>query len=145
MKTFHLKQGEIQKKWWLVDVSRANTKILGRLATKIAVVLRGKHKPTYTPHLDCGDNVILINAEKIQLTGEKKTQKLYYRHSGYLGHLRSRTFEEQFKKDPELVVKEAVKGMIRRTTLRRYIMKHLYVYAGDVHPHSGQNPELMEI
>jgi large subunit ribosomal protein L13 len=144
MKTFHLKGKEIQKKWWLIDIKKSNTNILGRLATKIAVLLRGKHKADYTPHLDCGDNVILINAEHIKVSGQKTEQKIYYRHSGYFGHLKSRTYSEQFEKDPTFVIKEAVKGMIRRNTLRRYILKHFYVYTGENHPHNGQNPELIE-
>lgn len=145
MKTFSLKGKDIKKKWWLVDVEKANTKILGRIATKIAFILRGKHKPDYTPHLDCGDNVILINADKIQLTGNKLNDKLYYRHSGYMGGLKTRTFSEQYEKNPRFVVESAIKGMLRRNTLRRYIMKHFYVYTGSEHPHIGQQPELVEI
>ena len=111
----------------------------------IARTLRGKDKPNFTPNLDCGDNVVLINADKIEVTGDKENQKLYYWHTGYMGHLRSRTYKDQFQKDCTFIIKEAVKGMITRTTLRRYIMRHFYVYPGNEHPHTGQNPKLMEI
>ncbi len=145
MKTFSEKGKNIKKDWWIVDVSKCETKILGRLASKIAFVLKGKHKTTFTPNLDCGDNVILINADQIELTGDKKNQKIYYRHSGYMSGLKQRTFSEQYAKNPRFVVEEAVKGMLTRTTLRRYIMKHFYVYTGSEHPHIGQNPKAMEI
>lgn len=145
MNTFSAKGKDIKRKWWLIDVSKSNVRTLGRIASISAFILRGKHKPDYTPNLDCGDNIVLINADSIELTGKKKDQKLYYRHSGYMGGLKSRTFKEQYELNHRLVVKEAVKGMITRSALRQYIMRKFYVYKGSEHPHMAQNPELMVI
>jgi large subunit ribosomal protein L13 len=144
-KTFALKGKDLKRDWWLVDVSKTSTKNLGRLATQIARTLRGKNKPTFSANLDCGDNVILINADQIQVTGDKADQKLYYRHTGYIGHLKSRTYKEEFERDPCFVIRKAVHGMITRSALRNHIMRHFYTYAGDVHPHLGQTPKNMEI
>lgn len=142
MKTYSLKLEDIEKKWYLID---AQGKTLGRLATQVAAMLRGKHKPTFTPHMDMGDNVVVINAEKVQLTGRKAEQKMYYRHSGYPGGIKGIGFSELIKKKPELVITHAVKGMIPHNRLGRAIMKHLKVYRGPEHPHESQNPETLEI
>jgi large subunit ribosomal protein L13 len=130
------------KKWYVVD---AEDKILGRLATEIAVILRGKNKPTYSPHMDMGDHVIVINAEKIKVTGKKMTQKKYYRHTGYVGHLRETSLEEMLQKHPERVIYKAVKGMMPKNKLSRKMIKKLRVYAGSKHPHQAQQPEVLEL
>lgn len=142
MKTFVLRQEDIQREWFLVD---AEGQTLGRLASLIARVLRGKHKPTYTPYLDMGDFVIVINADKIQVTGRKMDQKMYYRHSGYMGGLKDRNLREQFERHPEDVIKLAVKGMLPRNRLSRQIIKKLKIYAGPEHPHQAQQPRVMEL
>jgi large subunit ribosomal protein L13 len=126
------------REWVVVD---ADGKTLGRLATQIADQLRGKNKPEYTPHIDTGDFVVVINAEKIKVTGNKLTEKIYYRHTGYPGGLRSRTLEEQLERRPEEVIRKAVKGMIPRTKLGRTQLQKLKVYAGSEHPHKAQNPK----
>ena len=142
MKTYLPKVKEIQRNWYLVD---AEGKTLGRLASQIAAIVRGKHKPTYTPHMDTGDNVIVVNAEKVQLTGRKVEQKKYYRHSGYPGGIKSTDFSEMIKSKPERVITFAVKGMLPHNRLGRVILKHLKVYRGPDHPHESQRPERLEL
>lgn len=137
VKTYYAKPGEVEKEWLLIDATDAP---LGRLATKCATILKGKHKPTYTPHVDCGDYVIVINADKIRLTGSKAGKKTYYHHSGYVGGLKSESFEEAMAKHPERVVEHAVKGMLPKNTLGRAMGMKLKVYAGSEHPHTAQKP-----
>ena len=142
-KTFNLKREEIKRKWYVVD---ATDKILGRLATKIAKKLRGKDKPTFTPHVDCGDFIIIINAEKIKVKGGNKLEdKKYYRHSGYVGNLKVTSLEEMLEKNPEFVIKNAVRGMIPHNTLGRIVLRKLKVYSGPDHPHKAQNPEIIDL
>lgn len=137
-KTFTPKiQQRSDKKWFIVD---ATDKIVGRLATEIAVHLRGKNKPTFTPHLDMGDYVVVINAEKIRLTGNKEQQKEYIHHTGYLGHLRRKPFEVVKATNPRRILQEAIAGMVPRNKLKKFIMAKLYLYAGTEHPHAAQNP-----
>jgi len=142
VKTYSVKADEIKREWYLID---AEGKTLGRLASEIAKILRGKHKPIYSPHLDCGDYVIVINAEKIRVTGRKLDQKIYYRHSGYPGGLKSITLREQLAKHPERVIKAAVKGMLPKNRLGRKMLKKLKVYAGASHPHQAQQPKVLEL
>jgi large subunit ribosomal protein L13 len=142
MKTFVANEETRQRDWWVVD---AEGRTLGRLATQIADVLRGKRKPEYTPHVDTGDFVIVVNAEKIAVTGDKRTKKLYYRHSGYPGGLRSRTLNEMLERQPEEVIRKAVKGMLPRNKLARQQINKLKVYAGAEHPHAAQQPKELEI
>jgi large subunit ribosomal protein L13 len=137
MKTYSAKPREIEQSWYLVD---ADGETLGRLATEIADVLRGKRKPAYTPHVDTGDFVVVVNAEKIHVTGNKLEQKIYYRHSGYPGGLRQRTLAEQLQRRPEEVIRKAVKGMLPKNRLAAAQLKKLKVYAGPEHPHEAQNP-----
>jgi large subunit ribosomal protein L13 len=141
MKTYSAKAGEIERHWYLVD---AQSKTLGRLATQIAEVLRGKGKPAYTPNIDSGDFVIVVNAEKIHVTGQKLDQKLYYHHSGYPGGLRTRTLREQLDRRPEEVLRKAVKGMLPKNRLASAQLRKLKIYAGPEHPHAAQNPEPMQ-
>ena len=141
MKTYSAKPGEVTREWYLVD---AEGKTLGRLATQIADTLRGKRKPQYTPHVDTGDFVIVVNAEKIQVTGNKLDQKRYYRHSGYPGGLRSRTLREQLDRRPTEVLRVAVKGMLPKNRLARQQITKLKIYAGPEHPHDAQNPRPLE-
>jgi large subunit ribosomal protein L13 len=141
MKTYTAKPGEIERSWYVVD---AESKTLGRLATQIADVLRGKGKPAYTAHVDTGDFVIVVNAEKIHVTGQKLDQKMYYRHSGYPGGLRSRTLREQLERRPEEVIRKAVRGMLPKNRLAAAQLKKLKVYAGPDHPHAAQNPEPLQ-
>jgi large subunit ribosomal protein L13 len=138
MKTYTAKPGEIERHWYLVD---AESKTLGRLATQIADVLRGKGKATYTPHVDTGDFVIVVNAGKVHVTGQKLDQKLYYRHSGYPGGLHSRTLREQLERRPEEVLRKAVRGMLPKNRLASAQLRKLKIYAGPEHPHAAQNPE----
>jgi len=143
MKTFSAKPADIDKKWLLVD---AEGVVLGRLASQIALILRGKHKPSYTPHMDCGDNVVVVNAGKIHLTGKKTSDKIYYRHTGYPGGIKSRTAGEILAgKHPERVVQKAIERMIPHGPLGRRQLKNLRVYAGPEHPHEAQNPEVLDI
>jgi large subunit ribosomal protein L13 len=142
MKTFVAKPSDRQRDWYVVD---AQGLTLGRLATQIADVLRGKRKPTYTPHIDTGDFVIVVNAEKIAVTGNKRADKLYHRHSGYPGGLRTRTFEEMITRRPEEVIRIAVKGMMPRNRLARKQLTKLKVYAGPEHPHIAQRPADLEL
>jgi large subunit ribosomal protein L13 len=141
MKTYTAKPGEIERHWYVVD---AEAKTLGRLATQIADVLRGKDKPAYTPHIDTGDFVIVVNAEKVRVTGQKLDQKIYYRHSGYPGGLRSRTLREQLERRPEEVLRKAVKGMLPKNKLASAQLRKLKIYAGPDHPHAAQNPEPLQ-
>lgn len=141
MKTYSAKAEEVVRKWYVVD---ADGQTLGRLATRIADLLRGKHKPIYTPHVDCGDYVIVVNAEKIHVTGKRMDEKKYYRHSGYPGGIKERTLREMLAKKPEDVITLAVKRMLPKNVLARHIIKKLKVYAGPEHPHAAQNPEPLE-
>ena len=140
--TYSAKKEDIQKKWYVVD---AEGKVLGRLASEIAKVIRGKNNPLFTPHVDCGDSVVVVNADKIVLTGRKMAQKKYYRHSGYIGGLKEITAEKLLEKKPEEVVRLAVKGMLPKNKLGRQLNKNLKVYSGSQHPHNAQNPEFLEI
>jgi large subunit ribosomal protein L13 len=142
MKTFVATPANRERNWLVVD---ASDKTLGRLATQIADALRGKRKPEYTPHCDVGDFVIVVNAEKISVTGNKRQDKRYYRHSGYPGALRSRTLGEMLERRPEEVIRSAVKGMLPRTRLGRAQLRKLKVYAGPDHPHAAQKPEPLEV
>jgi large subunit ribosomal protein L13 len=137
MKTYSAKPKEIEQRWFLVD---AEGQTLGRLATRIADTLRGKRKAVYTPHIDTGDFVVVVNAEKIAVTGKKREEKIYYRHSGYPGGLRERTFAEEIERRPTEVLRKAVKGMLPRNRLARRQLTKLKVYAGPDHPHEAQNP-----
>ena len=136
------KSQEIERKWYVVD---AEGKVLGRIATEIANILRGKNKPLFTPHVDCGDFVIVINADKIVLTGKKLDQKIYKTHSGYMGGLKETKYRHFIEEKPELVIYKAVKGMIPHNTLGSAVLKKLKVYAGPEHPHAAQQPEALEI
>jgi large subunit ribosomal protein L13 len=138
MKTYNPKKEEIERKWWLVD---ADGKVLGRLATEVAVLLRGKNKPGFARHVDTGDFVVVINAEKIRVTGNKLEEKMYYNHSQYPGGLRERTLKEVLAKKPEEVIERAVRGMIPKNVLGRAVNKKLKVYKGPGHPHEAQNPQ----
>lgn len=138
MKTYTPRATDIEQSWWVVD---ADGQILGRLASRVASILRGKHKPQFTPHLDLGDYVVVVNAEKIAVTGQRLTQKMYYRHSGYPGGLREQTLEEVLAKTPDRVVRLAVKGMLPRNRLGRQVFRKLKVYAGPDHPHAAQRPK----
>ena len=140
--TKYAKPGEVARKWVLIDADGA---VLDRLATQIATILRGKNKPQYTPHVDTGDFVIVINADKVQLTGNKAAQKSYWRYSGWLGGLKTESFEEAMAKHPERVIEHAVKGMLPKTTLGRQQFGKLKVYAGPEHPHEAQNPVKIEL
>ncbi|MDQ0228570.1 50S ribosomal protein L13 [Metabacillus niabensis] len=140
--TFMANAGNIERKWYVVD---AAGKTLGRLSSEIASILRGKHKPTYTPHVDTGDHVIIINAEKIELTGKKLTDKIYYRHSMYPGGLKTRTALEMRTNYPEKMLELAIKGMLPKGSLGRQMAKKLHVYAGSEHPHQAQQPEVYEL
>ncbi|MBM7558837.1 50S ribosomal protein L13 [Marinitoga litoralis] len=141
-KSYLAKNEEVERKWYVVDATGMS---LGRLASQVAKVLQGKHKPTYTPHVDTGDYVIVINAEKIVLTGKKLTQKKYYRHSGYPGGIKEQTAKEILEKYPERLIEKAVKGMLPKTTLGRHMFKKLKVYSGSNHPHEAQKPEKLEL
>lgn len=142
MRTFTGKTAEIERDWYVID---AEGQTLGRLASRIAPILKGKHKPIYTPHLDCGDFVVIVNAEKVRVTGRKLDQKLYHRHSGYPGGLTSITLRDQLDKHPERVLYAAVKGMLPKNKLGRRMIKKLKVYAGDSHPHQAQQPRSLEL
>ena len=142
MKTFMQKKEAVERKWYVIN---AEGQTLGRLATKAATILRGKHKVTYTPHVDCGDYVIIVNAEKVALTGNKLADKKYYNHSGYPGGLRERTAGEMIEKYPEEMVERAIKGMLPHNRLGRAMGKKLFVYAGPDHKHSAQKPEALSV
>jgi len=139
--TYSAKNSDNKRKWWFVD---AKGEVLGRLATRIASRLRGKHNPLFTPHVDTGDWVVVVNADKIVLTGKKMEKKNYYRHSGYIGSLKTTTAKELIEKSPEDLIRFAVKGMLPKNRLGRKLFKKLKVYAGDKHPHDAQMPEIME-
>jgi large subunit ribosomal protein L13 len=141
-KTYNLKASEIKHDWHVID---AQGQVLGRIATQIAILLRGKHKPTYTPHLAMGDFVIVLNAEKVELTGKKAGKKVYYRHSGYPGGLKTTPFKMMLAKHPDRIIHIAVKGMLPKTRLGRQLIRRLHVYAGDKHPHEAQQPKRYEI
>ncbi|HEY8468823.1 MAG TPA: 50S ribosomal protein L13 [Longimicrobiales bacterium] len=142
MKTYTPRESDIQRRWWIVD---AEGQVLGRLASRVAGILRGKHKPIFTPHLDTGDYVVVINAEKVRLTGKKPEQKTYFRHSGYMGGEKFIPFRRMLEKHPERVIELAVKGMLPKNHLGRQMRKKLRVYAGPTHPHAGQQPQPLEI
>ena len=142
MNTFMANPETIERKWYVVD---ANGQTLGRLAAEVASVLRGKNKPIFTPHVDTGDNVIIINAEKIAVTGNKLDDKLYYRHSAHVGSLKSNTLREMLATKPTTVIEKAVRGMLPKGTLGNAMFKKLHVYAGPEHPHAAQKPEVLEI
>jgi len=140
--TYSAKTAENEGKWFVVD---AEGKVLGRLASMVAARIRGKHNPLYTPHADTGDNIIVINAKKVVLTGRKMDQKRYYRHSGYMGGLKETPIREMMDKKPEAVIQFAVKGMLPKNRLGRKLFKKLKVYAGEDHPHAAQRPEVLEL
>ncbi len=142
MSTFLAKHNEVERKWYLVD---ATDKVLGDVATKVASILRGKHKPIFTPHVDTGDYVVIVNAEKIRVTGNKAEQKVYRRYTGYADGLRETPYAEVLAKHPERILEHAIKGMLPKNTLGRQMYKKLYVYAGPDHKHEGQKPELLEL
>jgi large subunit ribosomal protein L13 len=141
-KTVSANSKTVNKEWLVVD---AEGEVLGRLASKVAKLIRGKHKPNFTPHVDCGDNVVVINAEKIKLTGKKWTDKIYMRHTGYPGGQRTLTAEQMFGKDPIRLVEKAVKGMLPKNKLGRAIYKNLYVYSGSEHKQEAQNPKVINL
>jgi large subunit ribosomal protein L13 len=142
MKTYHTPVKEIERKWYVVD---AESKVLGRLASEIATRLRGKHKPNFSPHMDVGDFIVVVNAEKVKLTGNKLEDKIYYHHSGYIGGLKEKTAKELLEKKPEELLKSAVKGMLTKNSLGRQQFSKLKVYAGSDHPHAAQQPEQLDI
>ncbi len=142
MKTYTPKAEHIERRWWLVD---AEGKTLGRLATRVASILRGKHKPMYTPHLDVGDYVVVINAEKVTLTGRKADQKTYFRHSGYMGSEKHIPFRRMIERHPDRVVELAVRGMLPKNKLGQHMRKKLKVYSGAAHPHQGEQPQELEV
>ena len=142
MTTLTPKKNEIERQWWLVD---AEGQRLGRMATEIARILRGKHKPTYTPHLDTGDHVVVVNASKVVLSGNKADQKTYFRHSGYMGNEKHIPFRKMLETHPERVIELAVKGMLPKNTLGRSMREKLRVYPGAEHPHRGQDPQPLTI
>ena len=141
-RTFLPKKDAIDKKWWLVD---ADGVVLGRLATEVANILRGKNKPSYTPFFDTGDFIIIINANKIKITGSKDEQKMYYRHSGYMGGLKEIPYQRMMETHPERIIKHAVKGMLAKNKLNRKILKKLKIFTGPEHKHEAQKPEVLKI
>ncbi len=142
MATVNAKQGQVQRDWYLVD---ATDKTLGRMASEIATRLKGKHKPIYTPHVDTGDFIVVINAEKVRVTGNKMEDKIYHRYTGYVGGLKSMTLKELHKRHPERVIENAVRGMLPKNPLGRAMFRKLKVYAGTKHKHAAQQPQLLEI
>ncbi len=142
MKTFSAKPETVERDWYIVD---AENKTLGRLSTEIARRLRGKHKPEFTPHVDTGDYIVVINAEKVYVSGNKRTDKIYYHHTGYVGNLKSISFDKLIEKAPERVIEAAVKGMLPKNPLGRAMYKKMKVYAGSEHPHTAQQPKTLEI
>ena len=141
MSTFMANAQNVERKWYVLD---ADGKTLGELAVEAAVLLRGKHKVTFTPHVDCGDNVIIVNASKVVLTGKKLEQKTYYHHTGYIGHMKSVKYDTLMREKPTFAVEKAVKGMLPSNTLGRAAFNRLHVYAGAEHPHAAQKPEVKE-
>ena len=142
MKTYAVKASEIERSWWLVD---ASDQTLGRLATRIATLLEGKHKPIYSPHLDTGDHVVVVNAARVRVTGNKLIQKRYYRHSNYPGGLKEESLEALLDRKPELVIERAVKGMLPQNRIGRAMFRKLKVYSGGEHPHAAQQPTAVEL
>ena len=142
MSTYSAKKGEVERTWHVID---AENKVLGKVASKVAAILRGKHKPVFTSHVDTGDFVVVINAKKVHLTGRKLTDKLYYRHSGYPGGLKAMSAEEMLKKKPENLIKHAVRGMLPKNKLGRKQLTKLKVYSSSDHPHKAQTPKALEI
>ncbi len=142
MKTFSAKEEQIKSKWYMID---ANGEILGRLAVKVATIIRGKHKPTFTPHVDTGDYVVIVNAGKVRLTGNKLKDKIYYHHTGYPGGIRKISAEKLLQKKPEELLKEAIKGMLPKNSLGRKIFKKAKIYASADHPHEAQQPEVLAL
>ncbi len=142
IKTYSPKKDDIRREWFVID---AKDQTLGRLASQVATLLRGKHKPIFTPHMDTGDFVIIVNADKIRVTGKKLDQKVYYRYSGYPGGVHARTLREQLARDPERVIRLAVRGMLPKNRLGRHMIRKLKVYAGDKHPHQAQQPKPYEL
>lgn len=142
MKTFTAKNESVRRDWYVVD---ATDKTLGRLSTEIANRLRGKHKPEFTPHVDTGDYVVVVNAEKVKVTGNKTTDKYYYHHTGFPGGIKSASFEKMIERSPERIIEIAVKGMMPKNKLSRAMMGKLKVYAGSEHPHSAQQPKVLEV
>lgn len=140
-RTYVVKAGEIERRWRVVDADSAT---LGRLSTRVASVLRGKHKPSFSPHLDAGDPVVVVNAAKIRVTGKKLSDKLYIRHSGYPGGLRAETLERLLRRRPEEVIRRSVRGMLPQNRLGQKMLRRLFVYAGPEHPHAAQRPEPLE-
>lgn len=141
MKTIFVKAKDVERKWWLVD---AENQVLGRLASRIVNVLRGKNKPIYSPHMEVGDYVIVVNAEKVKVTGNKMKDKVYYRHSGYPGGLKSETLEKVMVRKPTFALEHAVRGMLPKGTLGRKLFTNIKIYAGPSHPHEAQRPEKLE-
>jgi large subunit ribosomal protein L13 len=141
-KTVSANKATVEKEWYIID---AKDVVLGRLASVVAMVLRGKHKPSFTPHVDCGDHVIVINADKVKLTGSKMTDKQYLRHTGYPGGQRTQTPEDLLAKKPEAVVEKAIKGMLPKSRLGSEMFRNLYVYAADTHPHEAQQPKELDL
>ncbi len=142
MRTYSPKPGDVERQWYVIDAADV---VLGRLASQAAILLRGKHKPVYAPHVDTGDFVIIVNADKVALTGNKREQKMAYRHSGYPGGLRSVSYRELLAKNPQRAIEKAVKGMLPKNSLGRQMLKKLKVYAGPEHPHQAQKPVPFEI
>ncbi|MCF6301322.1 MAG: 50S ribosomal protein L13 [Proteobacteria bacterium] len=142
MKTFSAKAEEINRQWFVID---AEGKTLGRMATQIALRLRGKHKPEFTPHVDTGDYIVVVNAEKVAVTGNKLNDKIYYHHTGYVGNLKAIKLKDMLAKHPERVIEKAVKGMLPKNTLGRQMYRKLKVYAGSKHPHEAQVPTVLEV
>ena len=142
MKTFSAKHDEVERHWYLVD---ATNKTLGRLSSEIANRLRGKHKPIYTPHVDTGDYIVVVNASKIRVTGNKMQDKIYYKHTGYIGNMKSMNLETMLKKNPERVIMKSVKGMLPKNKLGNAMLKKLRVFAGPEHNHISQKPEVLEL
>jgi len=142
MNTIFVKPRDVERKWFVID---AEGKSLGRVAAKVAYVLRGKHKPIYTPHQEIGDYVIVLNAGKVAVTGRKRQQKLYYHHSGYLGGMKTETFEKAIQRKPTFPLEKAIRGMLPGNRLGRKLFNNVKVYAGETHPHAAQQPEVMDI
>ena len=142
MKTYAVKKEEVTKKWYLID---AEGKVLGRVASQVASILKGKHKAIYTPHVDMGDNVIIVNAAKVRVTGSKPANKMYYRHSGYPGGLKAISYQEMMEKDPAFALRHAIKGMLPHNRLGRKQLLNVKIYADENHPHQAQKPEKLEI
>ncbi|HXH65124.1 MAG TPA: 50S ribosomal protein L13 [Mariprofundaceae bacterium] len=142
MRTWTVRPGDIERNWYVIDASDV---VLGRLATKIATILRGKHRPQYTPHADCGDHIIVINAEKVRVTGGKEEKKIYHRHTGYIGGLKSTPLAEMRATHPERIIESAVKGMMPKNPLGRAMLSKLKIYAGSEHPHAAQKPQTLNL